>query len=136
MFSSMWPLRAPRTACCSLKSARVREATVRERRKTRGTVTRLARVSTGLMASIIAREPVMTRTVDISWVVDWETISETLSMSLASRLMRSPCSWASKYATGSRWSLAKRAFRMAATTCWEIPAISQPWPMFSPASTR
>ena len=135
-FSSMCPLRAPSTACCSLNSTRVRREMVRDSANTSGTVTSPASASGGLNRNIMASEPPMMMTVDMSWVVDWEMVTETLSMSLASRLIRSPWSWVSKYATGSRCSLAKSEPRRPETICWDTPAISHPWAMVRPVSIR
>ena len=50
-------------------------------------------------------------------------ISDTVSMSLVKRLIRSPDWWVSKYRRGRVWSLLNRSCRRVATVRWEMRTI-------------
>ena len=70
-----------------------------------GTVMSEMAASSGLIHSIIPSTPTIVSAEVSSWLSPCCSVVVTLSMSLVTRLSRSPCGWLSKYCRGSRAQL-------------------------------
>ena len=77
-------------------------------------------VSTQFRYSIIPMVPKKVSAQEIRLAKLEFIISETVSMSLVNRLIRSPDWWASKYRRGRDCRWLNRSRRIAATVFWEI----------------
>ena len=80
-------------------------------------------VSTQFIYSIIATMPINVKAQDTTLAKLELIISDTVSMSLVKRLIRSPDWWVSKYLRGRAWSLLNRSCRRVATVRWEMRTI-------------
>ena len=77
-------------------------------------------VSTQFIYSIIATMPINVKAQDTTLAKLELIISDTVSMSLVKRLIRSPDWWVSKYRRGRSCNLSNRSCRIWATVRWEI----------------
>ena len=77
-------------------------------------------VSSQFIYSIIATMPINVKAQDTTLAKLELIISDTVSISLVKRLIRSPDWWVSKYRRGRDCSLSNRSCRSCATVCWEM----------------
>ena len=77
-------------------------------------------VSTQFIYSIITTMPINVKAQDTTLAKLELIISDTVSMSLVKRLIRSPDWWVSKYRRGRSCNLSNRSCRICATVRWEI----------------
>ena len=121
--SSTWPLSSARSICCWRNRRRVRLATLPEKNKVSGTVSKASPVKIGDRTSIMTSEPINMITLAKSCVVDDEIIVLTLSTSFARRLISSPWVRESKKANGRCCRRSNRDLRTSRMTRWATPAI-------------
>ena len=92
-------------------------------KKDSGTVSSDTSASNGEIQNIIPSTPSTVMMLVIAWVIVCCIVVAMLSMSLVTRLSRSPRGWVSKYFSGSRPSLTSTSSRSRYIVRWVTPAI-------------
>ena len=121
--SSMWPLTLPVHFHCPTNCPCERFAMNRVTANDSGTVSNDTSASSGEIQNIMPSTPSTVIRLVIAWVMVCCIVVEMLSMSLVTRLSRSPRGWVSKYFSGSRPSLRSTSSRSRYIVRWVTPAI-------------
>ena len=109
--SSTWALSAPVWLHCAMKRFLEREATARNTNNDSGIISTVRQASSGEMVNIITMTPMIVSDEVSIWLSVCCRLCATLSMSLVTRLSRSPRAWRSTYDNGSRLSLSSTLAR-------------------------
>ena len=113
--SSIWPLSAPTWRHCATKPCCARRPIRAVTTTDSGTVTSAISAKSGEIHTSIASTPIAVSAATRSCDSTCCNAIATLSMSLVTRLSTSPWGWRSKYASGTRMSLASTSARSRRT---------------------